>query len=60
MKTNDVLLMLAVSVAAYFIAAALLPKRAAASNWTAPGSQQSTMLADQCGGWLPCLQSLTQ
>lgn len=58
MKTNDFLIAVAVSVAAYFIGQKLFPRK----TWTTvsgvpviSGSQQADMLSGQCGGWAECM-----
>lgn len=58
MKTNDILIILAVAAGAYFVGSKLFPKK----TWTTvggvpviDGSDQAKQLADQCGGWAECL-----
>lgn len=58
MNTKDVLLMLAVSVAAYYVGGKLFPKPfVSAGRYVIPadGSTTKSVAASQCGDWAQCL-----
>lgn len=58
MNTKDVLIMLAVSVAAYYVGTKLFPKPfVSAGRYVIPpdGTTTKQMIDSQCGGWAECL-----
>lgn len=64
MNVKQLLIVAGVGLVTYYVANRFLaPRRlntAVARNMgTTPGSQQTQMLIDQCGGWDECLASLT-
>lgn len=58
MKPKDLMIVLGIAAAAYFVGAKLFPRKTWTNVSGVPvfdGSAQAQQLADQCGGWDECL-----